>query len=750
MSQITSKQQYSDQDVDDTIQNSPDSNLWNEVNALFKSAKISKEWYFKTVGSGSTDTIAANETVKVGTSSGAVTLTSNLSSGEAAEIIDGEGALDDNGLTIDGNGTDLLLPDGTTHATYTFTTANLRILLYHSSDKIVVISATLAAIEASGDQKDVKVSSNDSAAGFLINKLLAGTGMTITEKNDSNDEELELAANNIKSFEISEQNDQLIITRQDDSTVSVPITQSENNTELVTKEYFEENITLAGETGYVFTGEYDSAKKYYNNSGRRDIAAYQDRDYEYVGKDYTNESAPEVTFPGVVMLDTETGLNILDVDQKSSPEKIFQEGQTRNNVEDIGIVNGYTVILSDNNNIMTISQNSLIDDDGSKEIIQAKTVSSTVENINFAVHGSYVYVMYTVEIAQDTYANKIQVYSVDSNGNILEVQLTETNSNNLASNIFVSTSYIIAMFGPDNTLIEIMSNDPAGTISDVATISSAAIDVAIDETNSYLFALERDDLFTYDISDMSSISQVASSGTPDTGNAIIREGDYLYVGDYSRVYIYDISTRTSLNIVGSFEVPSRIGPEQSIHSLEYNSDYVYITCEEYFCIADVTTKSDPSIVVGSETDLGGDTRGIIFDSDYIKKWIQYTGTIDSFEETNPSVTTFRNQTIGSSVSVGDIVYWNTSNTQWESADASALSTCSGKLGYYKGDNIVTTKGRIAKTGYNKMELLYLSTTAGAVTNTQPSSSGNVVRIVGYAIDSETIMFEPEKDYIEVA
>ena len=47
--------------------------------------------------------------------------------------------------------------------------------------------------------------------------------------------------------------------------------------------------------------------------------------------------------------------------------------------------------------------------------------------------------------------------------------------------------------------------------------------------------------------------------------------------------------------------------------------------------------------------------------------------------------------------------------------------------------------------------LYLSdTTAGNMTATAPGSSGDVVRIVGYAVDSNTIFFNPGNTYVTVS
>lgn len=47
---------------------------------------------------------------------------------------------------------------------------------------------------AGGSDEDVKVSSNDTTAGKLSDKLVEGSGVTLTELNDGGDEDLEISA----------------------------------------------------------------------------------------------------------------------------------------------------------------------------------------------------------------------------------------------------------------------------------------------------------------------------------------------------------------------------------------------------------------------------------------------------------------------------------------------------------------------------------------------------------------------------
>lgn len=44
-------------------------------------------------------------------------------------------------------------------------------------------------------------------------------------------------------------------------------------------------------------------------------------------------------------------------------------------------------------------------------------------------------------------------------------------------------------------------------------------------------------------------------------------------------------------------------------------------------------------------------------------------------------------------------------------------------------------------------VLYISTTAGGITETQPSGTDDVIRVIGYAMTADVIFFDPSPDYI---
>jgi len=106
------------------------------------------------------------------------------------------------------------------------------------------------------------------------------------------------------------------------------------------------------------------------------------------------------------------------------------------------------------------------------------------------------------------------------------------------------------------------------------------------------------------------------------------------------------------------------------------------------------------------------------------------------------------QTIDGSASVGDITYFD--GTDWNQTDADAEATSKGMLGIVLGGNKVLTYGPWTTTGLTAGSPYYLSTTAGDITLTAPSATGDIVRIVGYALSTTQLMFIPDGTYIEIS
>ncbi len=108
------------------------------------------------------------------------------------------------------------------------------------------------------------------------------------------------------------------------------------------------------------------------------------------------------------------------------------------------------------------------------------------------------------------------------------------------------------------------------------------------------------------------------------------------------------------------------------------------------------------------------------------------------------------------LSPGDICYLDSAG-EMALADASAEATASSMLAVCKQNTTVGTTGTFVLQGFRSGEpglttgaVLYLSTTAGGVTHTPPSGSGEIVRVIGYATAATQYYFSPDKTWLRVA
>ena len=109
-----------------------------------------------------------------------------------------------------------------------------------------------------------------------------------------------------------------------------------------------------------------------------------------------------------------------------------------------------------------------------------------------------------------------------------------------------------------------------------------------------------------------------------------------------------------------------------------------------------------------------------------------------------------------SLTAGTLCYYTTGGA-WTLADADSTSTSTGLLGIALGTSATTNgvliRGYVRSSTYTATtgQILYVSQTAGSITATPPSTSGKVVRILGYHIDTntDTMYFDPSKDWLEL-
>lgn len=110
-------------------------------------------------------------------------------------------------------------------------------------------------------------------------------------------------------------------------------------------------------------------------------------------------------------------------------------------------------------------------------------------------------------------------------------------------------------------------------------------------------------------------------------------------------------------------------------------------------------------------------------------------------------------TMAASCSVYDVLYKSSSGWNKAKADADSTLPAFGMcLETGTGERELLLRGCIRNNSWNWTEgnLIYVSTaTAGAITATKPSTTGNRIQIVGVALDADTIYFDPNSTWIEI-
>jgi len=106
------------------------------------------------------------------------------------------------------------------------------------------------------------------------------------------------------------------------------------------------------------------------------------------------------------------------------------------------------------------------------------------------------------------------------------------------------------------------------------------------------------------------------------------------------------------------------------------------------------------------------------------------------------------------LTAGSVYVWN--GTDWVAVDADAEATTKGLMGVALGTSAATgflTHGTayLSHDPGTAGDILYVDTvTAGYLTSTQPSATGDFVRVAGYCLADNKVFFSPSQDWIEIA
>lgn len=113
-------------------------------------------------------------------------------------------------------------------------------------------------------------------------------------------------------------------------------------------------------------------------------------------------------------------------------------------------------------------------------------------------------------------------------------------------------------------------------------------------------------------------------------------------------------------------------------------------------------------------------------------------------------------TAGELLAFGHLAYFKSDNKFWKT-DADAKATTEGELGFSLEAINAESTGEFLKQGYIRddswsftiSDILYISTTSGAITATKPNAIGDCQRRIGHAHAANIIWFDPDMTVIEL-
>lgn len=115
-----------------------------------------------------------------------------------------------------------------------------------------------------------------------------------------------------------------------------------------------------------------------------------------------------------------------------------------------------------------------------------------------------------------------------------------------------------------------------------------------------------------------------------------------------------------------------------------------------------------------------------------------------------------NFTAGENLTAGDICYLDTAG-KMSKAHATDATTCSTLIAVSLGSPLTGISGDFllhgictgAVHGFSTGDKIYVGLTPGAKSNSIPVTAGQIVRVIGYAINSTQIYLEPDKTWLEL-
>ena len=245
----------------------------------------------------------------------------------------------------------------------------------------------------------------------------------------------------------------------------------------------------------------------------------------------------------------------------------------------------------------------------------------------------------------------------------------------------------------------------------------------------------------------------ASSVGAQTGSFSRVHTNDIYVGDAGALYI-----RTGTYFTGFLTVQSdqNFRAKGDVYLGEDSADKIFIT-------GNTTSSGNYSGSITSTIQVGGE---VVASSANITN---ITGSNISGSGNYIGSTRYNITAAAAGRALGDIVYFGECESVekgevynysqdgiWVKADADAASTSTGLIGVALSNSlpdgfIIRGMVTLSADGGQVSEPLYLSTTAGRVSSTAPTGTGDIVRIIGYCMHSTTgqVWLSPDNSWIEL-
>lgn len=254
---------------------------------------------------------------------------------------------------------------------------------------------------------------------------------------------------------------------------------------------------------------------------------------------------------------------------------------------------------------------------------------------------------------------------------------------------------------------------------------------------------------------------------------LANDSNFTYDGTTVAVGAVQISTNgvdlAANNLNGTGEINFATGGARTFNTGQAAADAIEfraydVDVADYVVFATLTANNTPTFDLSTSTTIGGNTIADISSAQNISNKVftngnSLTGGLD-LDGTPATDDTFVGHSTnsfnaGATIAQWEAVYLDSSST-WQLTDADAAATAgSVMIALATEAGTSTNPLRVALPGtfcrndawnWTVGGIIYLSTTPGALTQTAPSGTDDVVRICGWAVNADTIFWNPDPGY----